>query len=124
MAKETIELKSGLEIHQQLDTKKLFCNCPGILRRDSPDYKIERKLHVVAGESGEIDEAVKHEASKEKTFIYECYYDNCCLVELDECPPYEINQEALKIALQVSLLLNCEILQNSQIMRKTVIDGS
>jgi len=24
--------KAGLEIHQQLDTSKLFCNCPSILR--------------------------------------------------------------------------------------------
>jgi len=35
-----------------------------------------------------------------------------------------INEEALEIAMQISLLLNCEILQASQIMRKTVIDGS
>jgi Glu-tRNA(Gln) amidotransferase subunit E-like FAD-binding protein len=45
-------------------------------------------------------------------------------VELDEEPPHEINDEALKIALQVALLLNCEIIQDTQIMRKTVIDGS
>lgn len=117
-------LKSGLEIHQQLDAGKLFCNCPGILRQDKPDYTVERKLHTIAGEGGKIDEAVEFEAEKDKKFIYQGYYDNCCLVELDEEPPHQINQEALKIALQISLLLNCEILQNSQIMRKTVIDGS
>jgi len=121
---DEIDFKSGLEIHQQLDSHKLFCNCPSILRQDSPDYIVERKLHVVAGESGEIDVAVKHEASKDKSFIYECYNDNNCLVDLDEEPPKEINQDALKIALQISLLLNCEILQHTQIMRKTVIDGS
>jgi Glu-tRNA(Gln) amidotransferase subunit E-like FAD-binding protein len=121
---EEIEFKSGLEIHQQLDSHKLFCNCPSILRQDNPDYKTERKLHIVAGESGEIDIAAKHEASKDKTFIYECYKDNVCLVDLDEEPPKEINQDALKVALQISLLLNCEILQHTQIMRKTVIDGS
>jgi Glu-tRNA(Gln) amidotransferase subunit E-like FAD-binding protein len=36
----------------------------------------------------------------------------------------EIDKEALKIALQISLLLNCEIIPFTQIMRKTVIDGS
>lgn len=121
---EHILLKCGLEIHQQLDTSKLFCKCPSFLRKDKPDYIIERKLHVVAGETGEIDEAAKYEAEKEKKFVYECYYDNCCLVELDEEPPEEINKEALKIALQISLLLNCEIIPYTQIMRKTVIDGS
>lgn len=122
--KEEIILKSGIEIHQQLDTGKLFCSCPGILRQDKPDYEIERKLHIIAGESGEIDEAVKFEANKDKKIIYQGYYDNSCLVELDEEPPHLINQEALKIALQISLLLNCEIIQDTQIMRKTVIDGS
>lgn len=117
-------LKSGLEIHQQLDSGKLFCHCPSILRQDNPDYEIQREMHVVAGESGEVDVAVEHEAQKKRKFVYHGYYDNCCLVELDECPPYEINREALKIAMQISLLLNCEIVPCSQIMRKTVIDGS
>jgi len=120
---EKIGFKSGLEIHQQLDTKKLFCNCPSILRQDEPDFTIHRKLHAVAGESGEIDVAAKHEAEKEKNFVYEGY-NTTCLVELDEMPPYEINQDALKIALQIAIFLNAKILPITQIMRKTVIDGS
>jgi len=118
-----IGLKSGIEIHQQLDTRKLFCNCPSLLRKDEPDFKVERKLHVVAGESGEIDVAAEYEATRSREFIYEGY-DTTCLVELDEEPPHLINGEALQIALQISLLLNCEILPITQIMRKTVIDGS
>ena len=54
---EELGLKCGLEIHQQLDTKKLFCNCPSLLRKDEPDFEVKRKLHAVAGESGYIDEA-------------------------------------------------------------------
>ena len=50
-----LKFKSGLEIHQQLDTEKLFCKCPSILRSDEPDFIITRKLHAVAGESGEVD---------------------------------------------------------------------
>ncbi len=118
-----VGLKAGIEIHQQLDTKKLFCNCPSLLRQDEPEFTVERKLHVVAGESGEVDVAAEYEARKDREFIYEGY-DTICLVELDESPPYEINSEALKIALQIALLLNCEILPITQIMRKTVIDGS
>ena len=118
-----IGLKSGLEIHQQLDTKKLFCNCPSVLRKDEPDFIVKRKLHAVAGESGEVDIAAKHEASLDREFSYEGY-DTTCLVELDEEPCHEINQEALKIALQISLLLNAKILSIAQVMRKTVVDGS
>jgi len=118
-----IGLKCGLEIHQQLDTKKLFCNCPSLLRQDEPDFIIQRKLHAVAGESGEIDSAVSYEKSLDKDFTYQGY-NTTCLVELDESPPREINQDALKLALQISLLLNAKIFPVTQIMRKTVIDGS
>ncbi|MBT3397635.1 Glu-tRNA(Gln) amidotransferase subunit GatE [archaeon] len=118
-----IGLKSGLEIHQQLDTNKLFCDCPSLLRSDEPERVIERKLNPVVGETGEIDVAVAHEKEKDKKFLYQVY-DTNCLVELDEEPPHDINQEALEIALQISLLLNCKIFPVTQVMRKTVIDGS
>jgi len=119
-----MEIKAGIEIHQQLDTKKLFCNCPSILRKDEPDYTVERELHAVAGETGEVDIAAKFEAGKQRKFVYEGYEDNNCLVELDEEPPHQINEDSLKVAIQISLLLNCEIIPYTQIMRKTVIDGS
>ena len=116
-------LKCGLEIHQQLDTFKLFCNCPSLLKQSEPDFIVKRKLHAVAGETGGVDEAAVYEAGKEKEFLYEGY-NTTCLVELDEEPPHLINQEALKIALQIALLLNCKIFPITQIMRKTVLDGS
>ncbi len=121
---EKLGFKSGLEIHQQLDTHKLFCDCPSVLRNDEPDYEVERRLHAVAGESGEVDVAVAHEVSLNKKFIYQGYNENVCLVDLDEEPPPEINSEALKIALQIAILLNCKIVPLSQIMRKTVLNGS
>ncbi|MEK6908971.1 MAG: Glu-tRNA(Gln) amidotransferase subunit GatE [Nanoarchaeota archaeon] len=116
--------KAGLEIHQQLDTPKLFSGAPSFLRNDEPHYVISRKLHAVAGESGNVDEAVSHEASIAKTFFYEGYRDTVSLVELDDEPPHAVNEEALNTALTVSLLLNCEIYSVTQVMRKTVIDGS
>ena len=121
--KGDIKIKSGLEIHQQLDSNKLFCNCPSTLRKDEPKFTVKRELHLVAGESGEVDIAAKHEATLEKKFTYEGY-DTTCLIELDEEPPHLINNEALKTALQIAVLLNCKILPVTQIMRKTVIDGS
>jgi Glu-tRNA(Gln) amidotransferase subunit E-like FAD-binding protein len=119
-----LKFKSGLEIHQQLDTHKLFCDCPSVLRSDEPDFFVERKLHAVAGESGEVDRAAEYQASLKKIFVYQGHKDNTCLIELDEEPPHEINKDALKIALQIALLLNCKIIPVTQIMRKTVINGS
>ena len=119
-----IGLKSGIEIHQQLETHKLFCKCPSILRKENPDIEVRRRLYALAGETGKIDVAAAYEQSKKKEFVYQAYSDSTCLVELDEEPPHLINQEALRIALQISLLLNATPITTTQVMRKTVVDGS
>ena len=35
-----MQIKIGFEIHQQLDTTKLFCKCPSILREEKVNYTI------------------------------------------------------------------------------------
>lgn len=120
-----VGLKAGLEIHQQLDVgSKLFCDCPGYLRSEKPDFEVRRRLHSVPGETGEVDIAVMYEAELRKEFVYQGYKDSTCLVELDESPPNLINEEAVDEAIKIALLLNCEIYHTAQIMRKMVIDGS
>jgi glutamyl-tRNA(Gln) amidotransferase subunit E len=119
-----IGLKSGIEIHQQLEGKKLFCNCPTKLRDDDPNFEIRRKLRAVAGEHGEIDIAAAQEQLKNKTFVYQGYNDTTCLVETDSEPPHEINQDALYTTLQFCKIVNANISPIVQVMRKTVVDGS
>lgn len=121
---DKLNFKAGLEIHQQIEGKKLFCECPTVLKDDPHDVLIIRKLRAVAGESGNIDIAAKHEMIKSKEIIYEGYKDINCLVEYDSEPPHELNSDALSVALQVCKLLNCKIVDEVQIMRKTVVDGS
>ena len=119
-----IGLKCGIEIHQQLETNKLFCSCPGRIRDEEPDFKVKRKIRAVAGELGEVDPAALHELLRDRNFIYEGYDDTVCLVELDEEPPHPLNEDALKICLDVALMLNATPVDELQVMRKTVIDGS
>ncbi len=117
--------KCGIEIHQQLAGRKLFCECPTEIRRKTkPDFTITRRLRALAGETGRVDQAAKHEQSKELYYEYQGFYDLVCCVELDEEPPHPINQEALYAALQVCKLLNAEIVDELHVMRKTVTDGS
>lgn len=117
--------KCGLEIHQQLSTKKLFCDCPSLVNDPaSPDVFFSRKLRAVAGESGKVDQAAAYEMQKNRVFQYEGCSSSSCLVELDEEPPHAMNEEAVKTALQVALLLKCQLVDHVQIMRKTVVDGS
>ena len=48
----------GLELHQQLNTKrKLFCHCPTSIRDETPDGKFVRRLRPTQSEMGEIDPA-------------------------------------------------------------------
>ena len=116
--------KCGLEIHQQLEGKKLFCDCPTMNSDKEPDVKFERRLRAVAGETGEIDVAAAHEMKKSRKFVYEADSGDTCLVEYDEEPPHEINRQALETALKIALLLNAKIVDEMQVMRKNVIDGS
>lgn len=117
-------LKVGLEIHQEMDTHKLFCDCPSELRDHEPHLRVERELRPTESELGEIDQAALAEAAKSKRFRYQVYNESNCLVELDEEPPHPLNREAIDIALECSLLLNADPVDEAHVMRKTVIDGS
>ncbi|MFO7769447.1 MAG: Glu-tRNA(Gln) amidotransferase subunit GatE [bacterium] len=121
---EEIEFRGGIEIHQQLDTRKLFCECPTGVRSEEPDLTTTRRLHAVASEMGEYDPAALHEARRARTFHYQSYFDSVCLVELDEEPPHPVNREALEICVQAGLMLDARMVDEIQVMRKTVIDGS
>lgn len=119
-----LKLTCGLEIHQQLEGKKLFCNCPTQIRDDTPDKITKRYLRASAGESGKIDRAALAEMKKQKYFLYESYADTTCLIELDEEPPEPVNKSALNSALQVSAHIGANIIDEIRFMRKTVVNGS
>ncbi len=119
--------KIGVEIHQRLDTAKLFCSCP------SPDASLEtplnydfivRRLHTTRSETGEVDRAASQEVKKGKTSAYFYNDEHCCLVEMDEEPPHEINREALLVALNVAQQMGMAIFDKAVVMRKLVVDGS
>ena len=119
-----VGVKVGLEIHQQLATdKKLFCNCTPI---ESDEYlrKFQRKLRVSKSELGEFDPAALFEKSKSKTIMYYANPQSSCLVEQDEEPPHELDEDARKISLIIASALKSNIFSEIYPMRKTVVDGS
>jgi glutamyl-tRNA(Gln) amidotransferase subunit E len=121
---KALGLKCGIEIHQQLEGEKLFCRCPTAIREDLPHFVVKRRLHAVAGESGQVDIAALAEMRKNRHFIYEGYQDTTCLVELDETPPLPVSPANLHAALQAALLLHAKPVDDLRVMRKTVVDGS
>ncbi len=118
-------LKAGLEIHQQLNTKeKLFCGCPTLLRdTKESNFEFFRYLRPTQSEMGMVDRAALEEVKLIKKFIYKAY-DTTCLVENDEEPPRELNQEAVECSLIIARMLNMNIVDELYTMRKIVIDGS
>ncbi|WP_276274932.1 Glu-tRNA(Gln) amidotransferase subunit GatE [Haladaptatus sp. QDMS2] len=122
---EELGLIAGLEIHQQLDTaSKLFCNCPTVRRE--PDESVRsftRYLHPTRSELGELDDAAVEESRVEREFTY-LAYDTTCLVEEDDEPPHRLDHEAVTVVLEIAQLLDMDALDQAQIMRKIVVDGS
>ncbi|MHA1401251.1 MAG: Glu-tRNA(Gln) amidotransferase subunit GatE, partial [Candidatus Heimdallarchaeaceae archaeon] len=139
-----VGLKVGLEFHQQLYSPflvsglshkitkliekhggKLFCRCPAWIRESDPDITVLRQLRAIAGETGKVDIAAKFEQKKKQNIIYEAYSDTNCLVELDEEPIQSINLVAVKQTLTIARkLLNMKLIDEIQVCRKTIVDGS
>jgi glutamyl-tRNA(Gln) amidotransferase subunit E len=123
---EKLGLKCGLEIHQQLDTDtKLFCRCPATLQGTrAPDFTVNRKMRPVLSELGVYDEAMITEYQKGMGITYEGYNDVICTYELDDTPPFSCNTEARRVALQIAMLLNANIIEEMHVVRKNYLDGS
>jgi len=120
-----VGFKSGLEIHQQLMTeKKLFCRCPAGRYSDKFDAEILRHMRPTLSELGEYDGTALMEFKTKKEIIYEIQRDTVCTYEMDDTPPFMINEEALDIALGIGMLYDCIMIDELHIARKQYLDGS
>ena len=115
-------MKAGLEVHQQLAVGKLFCGCPTGLTETVSDA-FTRRLRAAGGESRAVDIAAAHQASRGLVYRYEAG-PSSCLVEMDEEPPHPLNELALDTVLTFALLLGARPVDEIQVMRKIVVDGS
>ncbi|MFO7638451.1 MAG: Glu-tRNA(Gln) amidotransferase subunit GatE [bacterium] len=122
---QRLGFRVGHEIHYQLLTRhKLFCRCRSELRSRPPDYEVLRHMRPTLSELGEYDGTALMEFKTRKNVRYQLYADIDCTYEMDDTPPFPINQEALAIALRIGLLLNLNIVDEMHISRKQYLDGS
>ena len=118
----TLGLKVGIEIHQQLNTGKLFCDCKCEFS-DDHHKEFLRRLRPTQSEMGEIDRAALEESVRKLHFRYQTV-PYSCLVEGDEEPPHDANKLAIEAALEMTCLLGMTSVDEIHFMRKIVIDGS
>ena len=124
---EDLGFMCGLEVHQQLKTeKKLFCHCQaGVFQKHGQyDAEIVRHMRPTLSEMGGYDGTALMEFKTKKNIVYRIANLTTCTYDIDDTPPFKINQQALGIALEVALLLKTNIVGELHITRKQYLDGS
>ncbi|MBM4394340.1 MAG: Glu-tRNA(Gln) amidotransferase subunit GatE [Deltaproteobacteria bacterium] len=123
---KSLGMKSGLEIHRQLDTeRKLFCKCPAVRTySDHFDAELLRHMRPTLSELGEYDPTALMEFKTKKEIIYRLARDTVCTYEMDDAPPFGLNRDALDRALVLGVMLNLSLVDELHIARKQYLDGS
>jgi glutamyl-tRNA(Gln) amidotransferase subunit E len=116
---------SGLEVHQQLRTRtKLFCRCPAGVYVDHYDAEVLRHMRPTLSELGEYDGTALMEFKTRKEIVYQLERGTVCTYEIDDTPPFVIDEEAVRVALEICLLFNLNLVSEIHVMRKQYLDGS
>ena len=129
LSPEGLGFMCGLEIHQQLATGKLHSRMPSELYDFGLDEipnnwpRSHRKLRAAQGEGGRIDVTARFESERNRSFVY-VQSPNSGLIELDEAPPLNHDNNAVDAVLTMAAMMNAKPVSSMQAMRKTVVDGS
>jgi glutamyl-tRNA(Gln) amidotransferase subunit E len=122
---EAVGLVSGLEVHQQLLTRhKLFCRCPAGRYTESHDGEVLRHMRPTLSELGEYDGTALMEFKTKKEIVYLLNRLNVCTYEMDDTPPFLVNQEAIDTAIELCLMMHMDVIDEVHIARKQYLDGS
>ncbi len=122
---ETLGFMSGLEVHQQLRTRsKLFCRCPAGRYVETYDAEVLRHMRPTLSELGEYDGTALMEFKTKKEIVYQLERGSVCTYEIDDTPPFEIDDEAVRIAIEIASLLDLNLVSELHVMRKQYLDGS
>ena len=122
---EDLGFMVGLEVHQQLLTeRKLFCRCPAGRYQTDHQAEVLRHMRPTLSEMGEYDGTALMEFKTRKEIIYLLNNDTVCTYDMDDAPPFEVDDVALDRALAIAMLLGCNIVGEVHITRKQYLDGS
>jgi glutamyl-tRNA(Gln) amidotransferase subunit E len=117
--------RCGLEVHHQIrTTRKLFCHCPAGVYSEKVDAEVMRHMRPTLSEMGEYDPCALMEFKTKKEIIYLLNKESVCTYEMDDTPPFPMDQHAVDIALEIAVMLGCQIVGEAHIARKQYLDGS
>jgi len=120
-----VGLIAGLEVHQQLLTeRKMFCHCPAGLYTRAHDGSVLRHMRPTLSELGSYDGTALMEFKTKKNIVYLLHQANVCTYEMDDTPPFLVNDHAIDVAIEQCLMLGCDIVDEVHIARKQYLDGS
>jgi glutamyl-tRNA(Gln) amidotransferase subunit E len=122
---EAVGFISGLEVHQQLaTTHKLFCRCPAGLYTETHDGEVLRHMRPTLSELGEYDGTALMEFKTKKEIIYLLNHLNVCTYEMDDTPPFLVNQQAIDLTIELCLMMHMDVIDEVHFARKQYLDGS
>ncbi len=122
---KNLGFRCGVEIHHQINTRqKLFCHCPAGTYSPHWHAEVLRHMRPTMSELGEYDGTALMEFKTKKEIIYRLNRDYVCTYEMDDNPPFTINEEAVDQALTIALAFNCKMVSELHVIRKQYLDGS
>jgi glutamyl-tRNA(Gln) amidotransferase subunit E len=81
-------------------------------------------MRPTLSELGVYDGTALMEFKTRKHIIYLLNRENTCTYEMDDTPPFPVNQGAVDVAIEQCLMLGCDIVDEVHIARKQYLDGS
>ena len=82
----------------------MFCHCPARRYTDTHDGEVLRHMRPTLSELGEYDGTALMEFKTKKEIIYLLNHLNVCTYEMDDTPPFLVNQEAIDVAVILNAL--------------------
>ena len=81
-------------------------------------------MRPTLSEMGLYDGCALMEFKTDKEVVYQLERGSICTYEIDDTPPFPIDEEAVRISLEISRLLGLRLVSELHVMRKQYLDGS